>query len=194
MFHGHGGWSDYPKDNIMRYLLQVDRALQKLLKEEREPLVFAGVEYIFSMYREVNSYAHLMENIIQGNPETSNANELGKRAWEIAKPHHEKSFIEAIGRYRQSVGTGLASDNVAEIIPAAGNGRVGVLFVAKGCERWGCFTPASGDLDLHEKPQKGDEDLLDFAALQTFLNKGDVFIVEKGQMPNGEPIAALFRY
>jgi hypothetical protein len=178
----------------MRYLQQVDRALLKLLRDEHEPLVFAGVEYIFSMYREANSYAHLMDAFIQGNAETSGADELGKRAWEIAKVHHEQSFIEAVERYRRTVGTGLASDNIAEIVPGAGHGRVAVLFITKDCERWGNFNPKTGKVALHEKPQKGNEDLLDFAALQTFLNKGDVYIVEKEQMPNGEPIAALFRY
>ena len=194
MFHGHGGWTDFPKDNIMRYLLQVDRSLQKLLREEREPLVFAGVEYIFAMYREVTLYPYLMEEFIPGNPETASSQELGKRAWEISQRHHEKSLKEAVEKYRQSVGTGLASDNLLEIVPAARHGRVGVLFVAKGEEKWGSFNPGTGELHLHDRPQRGDEDLLDLAALQTFLNRGDIFVVEKDRMPEGKPVAALFRY
>jgi len=145
MFHGlPGGWTDFPKDNIMRYLLQVDRACKKLLREEREPLVFAGVEYIFAMYREATSYPYLMEEFIPGNPETVSSQELGKRAWEISQRHHEKSLKEAVEKYRQSVGTGLASDNLLEIVPAARHGRVGVLFVRKERKSGGYSTPGRG--------------------------------------------------
>ena len=40
----------------------------------------------------------------------------------------------------------------------------------------------------------GDEDLLEFAAIQTLLNRGTVYVVEPEKMPDIESLAAVLRY
>ncbi|MFB3925441.1 MAG: hypothetical protein ACE14T_05250 [Syntrophales bacterium] len=194
-FHGHGTWTDETKDNIMRYFQQVDRGLQEFLREERSPLIFAGVEYLFSMYREVNSYAHLMEKSIAGNPEGIRPDEFCKQAWIIAQSHYRKAIEEALDQYRQSVGTGLTSNRVDEIVPAAYHGRVGFLFAAKGQKQWGSFDEQSDKTVLLEKQEPGSEDLVDLAAIYTFLNAGTVYELQQENMPADSPVlAALYRY
>lgn len=37
-------------------------------------------------------------------------------------------------------------------------------------------------------------DLIDFAAANTFLTGGDVFIAKAEDIPEGKPYAAIFRY
>jgi len=193
-FHGHGGWTNESKDQLQRYLQQIDRGLRGMLKDEHAPLVFAGVEYIFSMYREINSYPQLVEKAITGNPEGLSNEDLGKQAWNLVRPFYLKAQDEALAQYRQSNGTGLASSNITEILPAACHGRIGLLLVARGREQWGTFDPRNSQLTLHEKPGKGVEDLLDLAAIHAFLNGGTVYMIEPDRMPGGEPAAALFRY
>ena len=191
---GSSAWTDYGKENILRYLQQVDKSLKPHLKEERAPLVFAGVDYIFSMYREVNAYPHLLETAINGNPDQMSAEDLQALAWPIAEPWFRKEQEEAGVRYRQSIGTGLASNNLEEIVPAAHHGRVGYLFVEVGQEKWGTFNSQTGKAALHAGAKKGDEDLIDFAAIQTLGGGGKVYAIGRDAMPDREPVAALFRY
>lgn len=193
-FHGHGGWTDESKDNLQRYLQQIDRGLRSSLKDERAPLVFAGVEYIFSMYREINSYPQLVEKAITGNPEGLSNEELGRQAWNLVKPFYLKAQDEALAQYRQSAGTGLASGNIAEIVPAACHGRIGLLLAAKGKEQRGTFDPRNSEVTLIEKPGPGVEDLIDLAAVHALLNGATVYTINPDRMPGGESIAALFRY
>lgn len=40
----------------------------------------------------------------------------------------------------------------------------------------------------------GDEDLLDFAALHTFLNRGAVYVLKPEDMPDSGAVAAVLRY
>jgi hypothetical protein len=47
---------------------------------------------------------------------------------------------------------------------------------------------------VHAEAEPGDEDLLDLAAVHTFLNGGMVYAVEPEQMPSYATLAALFRY
>jgi hypothetical protein len=47
---------------------------------------------------------------------------------------------------------------------------------------------------LHREVKPGDEDLLDFAAVHTLLNRGTVYAVELKKVPDEAPLAAVFRY
>jgi hypothetical protein len=191
---GSSSWTDYGKENILRYLQQVEKGLKLFLKEERAPLVFAGVDYIFAMYREVNSFPDLLETAVNGNPDQMVADDLQATAWPIVEPWFRREQEEARVRYQQSIGTGLASNNLEEIVPAAHHGRIGYLFLEVGKEKWGSFNPQTGRAVLHAGAKAGDEDLIDFAAIQTLGGGGKVYAINRERMPDKEPVAALFRY
>ena len=46
-------------------------------------------------------------------------------------------------------------------------------------------------MTLHEQPRPGDEDLLDFAAVQSLLNGGTVYAVAADEVPGDGNLAAL---
>ena len=197
IFHGHGVASaDDPKDYILRYFHRIDEGLREVLAGERAPLVLAGVNYLHPIYEEANSYPHLMDEGIAGNPEELSTEELHKQAWAIVQPRFQKEQREAATRYRQLAGTGseLASGEIEQIVPAAYHGRVETLFVALGLQQWGTFDPPTNDVHLHQQAEPGDEDLLDLAAVQTFLNNGTVYAVESEKVPGDTPLATVFRY
>jgi hypothetical protein len=194
MFHGHGVGTDDTKSNLLRFFQQVDRGLHAVLREEQAPLVVAGVDYLLPIYREANSYANLMDNGVAGNPEGLSPEELQKRALKVVSPYFQQARQEAEAKYRQLVGTGKASHDLREIAPAAYHGRVEALFVAVGLQEWGAWDPTAHSVKLFRQPTPGAGDLLDFAAVHTLLQGGQVFSVEPGEVPDGPPIAAVFRY
>ncbi len=193
VFHGHGA-DDDSKDDILRYFRQIDRGLGDVLKEREAPLVLAGVDYLLPIYREASTYPALLDGGVTGNPEESSAEELHERAWEIVEPRFREGRREALALYGQLAGTGSASTDPREIVPAAYYGRIGTLLAASGARRWGAFDPATGEVDLHDEPESGDGDLLDFAAIQTILNGGAVYVTDPEEMPEGAEVACLFRY
>ncbi len=194
IFYGHGVGKDEAKDNILRYFRQIDQGLQKSFGQEKTPLVFAGVDYLFSLYREANSYPHLLGNGITGNPDELKAEELHKRAWEIVEPIFQKSQEEAISQYKQLAGTGRTSSDLKEILPKAHQGRVDKLFVALGIQEWGTFDPRDNRVFTHQEQEPEDSDLFDLAAIHTLLNRGAVFAIEPDKMPDNAPLTAIFRY
>jgi hypothetical protein len=197
IFHGHGVASaDDPKNYILRYFHCVDEGLRDLVGGEEVPLVLAGVDYLLPIYKEANTYPHLVDEGIEGNPEELSAKELHQQAWAIVRPLFLAAQKEAGTRYRQLAGAGSeqASNDLKEVVPAAYHGRVEVLFVAVGFQQWGVFDPATDVVQLHEEAKPGDEDLLDFAAVQALLNSGTVYAVEPEKVPDEAPLAALLRY
>jgi hypothetical protein len=66
--------------------------------------------------------------------------------------------------------------------------------VASGRQQWGTYNGESGAVQTHEQAGATSEDLLEMAAIQTFLNGGTVFTLSPGTMPDKSDLAAVFRY
>jgi hypothetical protein len=194
MFHGQGVGIDDTKDNLREYFRQIDRGLHEVLRDAQAPLVLAGVEYLLPLYKEITTYAPVVEAGITGNPEGIRAEDLHQQAWSLVAPLFHRERQEAVARYRHYAGTGQASSSLPEIILAAYHGRVETVFVAVGVQQWGTFDAASQRVELVPEAIPESEDLLDTAAVHTFLNRGTVYAVPPDQVPGETPIAAVFRY
>jgi hypothetical protein len=194
MFHGHGVGTDDAKVNLLRFFQQVDRAVTGLLKGASVPLVLAGVEYLLPIYREANTHPLLLPDGIAGNPEGLRPDELHARAWPIVEPQFLKTREAAAARYRELNGTGKTSNEARDVVLAAADGRVDVLFVAVGTRIWGTFAPDTRMVELREEEPGRTEDLLNVAAIHTILNRGTVYAVPPADMVEGAPVAAIFRY
>ncbi|MFO7917405.1 MAG: hypothetical protein R6V13_04955 [Anaerolineae bacterium] len=192
-FHGHDP-SDKDKSTILRWFHRIDDELPDLLVGRESPIVLAGVEYLFPLYKEANSYPHLLDEGIGGNPQELSPEELHAQAWPLVQPTFMKAREEAVARYNQLIGTGQTTADVKEAVLAAHHGRVDVLFVALSTQVWGKFDPSTDTIHMHQDPEPGDQDLLDLAAIQSILNGGTVYAVEPEQVPNHAPLAAVFRY
>jgi hypothetical protein len=192
MFHGQDLADN--KERIQRYFRQIDQGLRDLLREEHAPMVLAGVEYLLPIYKEVNTYQHLLNGGIAGNPEGLSPDELHRQAWAQVEPYFKREQEKAAARYRELAGTGRTSQDPGEVVPAAYHGRVECLFVAVARQQWGDYDPGTNRVDLHVAPQPGSFDLLDLAATQTLLNGGAVYAVEPSEVPDEALLAAVFRY
>ena len=189
----HGSEVD-SKENIRRYFRRIDKGLHELVRDERVPLVLAGVDYLHPIYKEVNTYPHLMEAGVGGNPERLSAKELHAQAWTVVRPYFQKAQQEAVNRYKEFASSGRTSNRVRKIILEASHGRIELLFVVPDLQQWGIFDPGTDEIHLHKKEKTGDQDLLEFTAIQTLLNGGTVYVVEPEKMPDTGSLAAVFRY
>lgn len=194
MFHGHGTGTDDAKADLLRFFQQVDRAVTGFIGNGSVPLVLAAVDHLMPIYREANTHPSLLGEGIAGNPEALRADELHARAWPLVEPHFRRGRGEATARYLQLKGTGRASHDLREVVPAAWDGRVDSLFVAVGVRIWGTFAPDTRAIEVGEEAPGQNEDLLNLAAIHTILNRGTVYAVPPAEMPNETPVAAVFRY
>jgi len=191
IFSGQGVGIDDHKDDLLLYFRQIDHGLHQVLRDEHAPLLLASVDYLWPIYHQANTYAHLLEHGVHGNPDRLSEKELHEKAWAVVKPAFEKAEAQAAAQYAQLAGTGRTANDVAEVVRAAYGGHVAVLFVARGRERLGRFDAAAGAVEVHEAPGPGDEDLLNFAAIHTLLHAGLVYVTEPGKVPGGGPLAAI---
>lgn len=194
IYHGQGVGTTDNKTDIWRYFQKVDAGLQDLLRDRPLPLILAGVDYLLPIYREATSYPHLLPDNITGNPDNFKPAELHEQAWPIARSYFQQAQHQALDIYRQQVGTGQATSRLETIVLAAHRGQIDTLFVCANVHQWGKFDPQTQTVEVHSPAEPHDEELLDLAALQTFLQGGTVYALEREQMPDNSLLAASFRY
>ena len=192
IFEGHGVGIDDAKDDLLRYFQKIDQGLHPLLREQQAPLVLAAVDYLQPIYHQANTYPHLLDKGVDGNPDRWSNKELHDRAWPLVKPLFEKAQQEAAVQYQRLAGTEHASHDLKTVVGAALEGRVETLFVAAGTQVWGVYDPEAGRLDRHAGPEFGDVDLLDLAAAHTLAHGRTVYAVVSRQVPSDAEVAAIF--
>lgn len=194
VFHAQGNQAETHKEDLAAYFRLIDLALQSVLRDQRSPLLLAGVAYLLPIYREVSSYPCLAAPELAGNHDHLSAHQLFQRVWPLVEPLFAQTRLEATQRHAQLVGTPRTSRDIRQILPAANAGRVDTVFVDREAQQWGTFHPDTGDVELHGDCQAGDEDLLDLAAVETLAHRGTVYAVATDQVPGGTPVAAMFRW
>jgi release factor family 3 len=192
IFHGHGVGVTGPKEGLDDFLHQIDRGIHKHLADQDAPLVLAGVGYLSAMYREITHYRHVLPEGVEGNPQLLSDKELHDRAWAVAEPHFLQARDKLVGLYGQVAGTGRSSNQLDDIVTAAYQGQIQYLLLTQQAECWGTFNDKTMDVQVHERRQPHDDDLVNLAVVYALSHKAMAFAVEPGQLPENAPLAAIF--
>jgi len=113
---------------------------------------------------------------------------------QVMQPYFDQSFRRALDDYGNKSATTLTSANVKEVIPAAFYGRISQLFIQKDAHIWGTFNEENNELKIMDEMKDDAENLADRAAAKTIQNGGEVFVLDKEEMPEKSELSAIFRY
>jgi hypothetical protein len=196
VFHGQSGGADKTrhKKDVLRFFERVDAGLSDLLKDERAPLILAGVESEIAQYRGVNTYRFLTEPALIGNPERWAIDDLREQTWEHVRPFLSARTEAALVRYRELMGSVRVSDDPVACLSAAFQGRVEALFLSSGKECWGTIGSKGMEIEFHDPRREGDVELLEKAAAEALRQRGSVYVLEEDAMPGDAVVAAVFHY
>ena len=98
VFHGQGSATQHLKNDLLAYFRAIDRALHDFLRGRSAPLVFAGVDYLFPIYCQANTYPNLWQEPVSGNPQGLQAGELHRRAAELLEPYWQRDASKDLQR------------------------------------------------------------------------------------------------
>lgn len=187
------------KDRARRFLEQVDDGVTAALKDDRGPLLLMGVDALIALYREVSAHPRILAESVHGNADRMTPAEIHAAAVDAFRAQASQGAQQAIVRFQNAVQTPRASARLEDILRAAAQGRVEALLLDAARFAWGSYDPITGDarsrVSYSSEPAPGDDDeLMDLAASQTLLHRGDAFNLPSKQMPFGLAIAAVYRY
>jgi len=125
-YHGQGAIKDDEKVRIREYFKVLDGALDKLVKDKRAPVNFAGVDYLYPMFRDAVDSVHLLDEHVAGNFDEvrSNFKELHAKGRDIMSRLLEEERAKALDRYGHAVSNGKATTDLKEVLAAAHDGKV----------------------------------------------------------------------
>jgi len=194
-YHGHGPGKEETKEDLLSYFRIIDKALRDVLHGERAPLLLAAVKYYQPIYREANTYPHLIDAMLEGSYEHANGDKIHADAWPIVSAATSHGFEPWVERYKTAAPGGLATDRIESVAEAVIQGRVSCVLAAEGETVWGILDRATGSLERRERQlDAADDDLLDDLCEETLKRGGEAFVVPRASMPTASPIAAVFRF
>jgi len=191
VFHGQGGQADTIKDETAHFFRLVDDALGAVPAHRGLPLILAGVESDLALFRSVTSHSNLVQEHVRGNTDHLSEHQVHQLALPAIQAVSSRLQTAAISRLREA--NGRSSHAIADILPAVQAGRVDTLFVRGNDNAWGKFLPDTMAVHLHSTRQPGDDDLLEWAVLETASRGGTVFVLPPDELSDS-PIAAIYRY
>lgn len=194
-FHGHGGSERDEKEEIKQFFRAVDQGLKNYLNKEKMPLVVYCQDHLFSIYKEANTYNHLIEKVVAGNPNDTDMLGIHQKALVVAEPYLNETRDGKIEKYRELSNTENTTSVISDIIPAVYQGKVDTLFIENRAELWGDYNENNMKVEVADNQENGTTSLLNLAAKKTVEMGGKVFLVEHEFMPEKESkMNALFRF
>ncbi len=178
---------------LMHWFKDLSRGVTDAIGDSNAPLILCCVEYEQPIYRDVNSYPHLLEEGVIGAPDSFKGGELHRRALEVLERHDAHKVDEAMKRLDKQGGE-VATMGAKDIVKACYEGRVMTLVVAETAQVTGNFNEATFKAEGSQELRPWDEDLVNAAALQTIVHGGQVFVVPQSRIPESRPMAAIMRY
>jgi len=195
VFHGQGGGKELEGERILEYFRHIDKGLQEIYRDNKMPLVVACVDYLFPIFQKANTYPHLMEFNISGNPEHEDVVLLHEKAMIPMKEIFDKDKKEKKENFTGYMAEDKASFSLDGIVKAAVEGRVDTLYVNHEVKTWGEYNTESHKIVVEKEYQPGARCLLDFAAREAFRSGAQIHNVTREELPQPTAnINAIFRY
>jgi hypothetical protein len=176
-----------------QYARQVDRALRPLLSGSDIPLILASTEPLLSIYREHNTYAHLVGPVILGSPDRLTDSQLAEQARGVLDSVYSDETAQLRDTYQGMANHGRASADVAQVARAASIGAVGTLLVDIDATLRGTVDE-DGAVTFADQASAQSYDLLGEIAGRVIRTGGRVLGVRQADLPAPGHLAAILRY
>ncbi|MEO0375684.1 MAG: hypothetical protein AAF329_13865 [Cyanobacteria bacterium P01_A01_bin.17] len=183
---------DSTDNAVLQRFQKINERVTSLRHDSQMPLLLMGTKALCSLYQLANPCTSAFCAYTTEHEKSLSSESLHQRAWKIVAPHFQQVKQQAISQYRHSALTQQTSTDLPDIVRAAHNGQVETLLMAAGKQVWGHFNLQTDKIEVQKRMAENSDDLLDLAAVQTWLRGGRVHVLE--QMPvDNVPLAAILR-
>jgi hypothetical protein len=192
LFSARGPGREDLKENLIKFFRALDKGLHEFLREERAPLLLAAVRYYHPIYRETNTYPHLLADGLDGNYERAKGDQIHAEAWPIVSQEIDRRVGEWTDRFHSLQGKGLAVDGIQPVASAIVQGRVWCVLASEDKSATGRLDRATGEVTLGDGPEAVD--LLDDICEEAWKRGAEIFVLPPTSLPTPNPIAAVLRF
>jgi hypothetical protein len=185
--------SEGQKVRLRQYARQVDHALRDLLGGREIPLILAATAPLDAIFRSVNTYPHLVDEGIGGNPEGVSDADLAQASRRILDGLF-KAELEKLRRlFETRAAQGRTTTDIGHAARAATWGAVAVLLLDID-ETLPGLIDDEGRVEFSATGSARTYGVADQIAARSLLAGARVLGVRRGDIPGGGSLAAILRY
>ncbi|MFF1572339.1 hypothetical protein ACFVWR_06285 [Leifsonia sp. NPDC058292] len=182
------------KVRMREYAQAVDRALRPLLASSTEPLILAASEPLLGIYPAVNTYQHLVDEVISGSPEEKSEEELAAAARHVLDTVYASKVAKLQDEFGSRIAAGTALADLSDIARAATFGAVETLIFDIDRRVPGTIDDESGAITLADDDEPGNYGVVDEIIRRSLASKAKVYALRAEDVPGGGAVAAAVRF
>jgi hypothetical protein len=178
---------------LHQYVRKVEHAVHAALAEQNAPLVLAAEEPVASMFRSLNTYPRLADEMIEGNPDLVTDAELEDAAIPILDRLYARELKAVIARYEE-LKPRRATTDVSYAAHAATAGAVDQLLVDLDAVIPGLVSDIDGSVTYSATDDAETYSVVDEIARRALYTGARVMGARKEELPGQAPLTAILRY
>jgi hypothetical protein len=186
--------SEGQKVRLRQYARKVDHELRGLLTGSDIPLVLAASEPLGSIYRSVNTYAHLATAGIDGSPGRTTDAQLAGQARAILDGLYREDIAQWQATFAAREKQDRAITDIAHAARAATFGAVESMLVDIDEVVPGTVDETTGAVTYAATADAVGYGVVDEIATRVIRSGGRIIAVRKVDIPGGKSLAAILRY
>jgi len=191
-YHGHGVGEGRDVESVRAYLRLVDKAVIRATTGDASPVLVVGPDTLPPLYRSVSSHPHLAARSVESHPDGIGNGQLHDHALGLLDELVTARREALLGSFEAQWAADKASADVAAVVLAATEGRLGSLLFDPERRVWGRVSRERFAVAITEEDEAGTEELVNRAVVETLRHGGEAVPVTDVDMPS--PILGLYRY
>ncbi len=195
MFHGQGGRKDEIEKDTEKYFRYIDKFINdNYSKADRIPLVLVGLTEHQGLFRSLSSNPSLIGDGIKKDFEALSLEDIRAESWKILEPFYLEKTNEFIEKFKLAQSRFQASDDLAQVVRAAFEGRIDSLLLEAEKVAPGKINKETGQIIKDKLDNPDFDDILDDLAEMVLRMKGKVLILPKERMPSPTGLAGIYKF
>src|ERR1700694_3178661 len=178
---------------LHKYVRKVEQAVHGVLAGLSTPLVLAAEEPLASMFRSLNTYPRLADEMIEGNPDLTTDAELEDAAIPILDRLYSRELKAVITRYDE-LKPRRATTGVSYAAHAATVGAIDQLLVDLDAVVPGLVSDIDGSVIYSASDDAETYSVVDEVARRAPYTGARVLGAKREELPDRAPLAAILRY
>ena len=178
---------------LQQYVRKVEQPVHDVLAGRNTPLVLAAAEPLASMFRSINTYPGLADEMIEGNPDQTTDAQLEDAAIPILDRLYSRDLAAVIARYDE-LKPRLATTDVSYAAHAATAGAIDQLLVDLDAVVPGLVSDLDGSVTYAASDDAETYSVVDEIARRALCSGARVMGARKDELPDRASLTAILRY